>query len=346
MVRKIAITECKEGDILAFDVINNHGVTLVTKDTVLNQYIIERMIEFEVDVVVIFHTIPTDAKDYTSVTDSSEKEYFYVLLQTKKMLQELATGKPLDFQMVTAISREIYDNYYENDNLIRILSALKSKDDYTYTHSVNTAFYSMLIGKWLNLTELEINKAIISGLLHDIGKVKIPEHILNKSGYLTNEEYDIIKQHPILGYEMVKNIDELDRDVKKAILFHHERMNGSGYPYQIVSEEMNLYAKIVSLADVFDAMTSNRVYKKKVTPFNVFEMFETVGVSQFDTKLLKVFSNNIAVNLVGANVELSNGDTGEIVYIPLHSLTTPVIKVRSEYLDFSEQKTIKIMSII
>jgi putative nucleotidyltransferase with HDIG domain len=342
--KKLELSSCREGDILAADVINEYDVVLVAKDTVLNDYIIERLCDLGVKDVRICRT---SSHSRYVVTDSIlDKEYHEVVLQTKELLQELAAGKPLECEKVYLITDQIHKSINENGNIIRLLTQIKSTDDYTYTHSVNTAFYSMLISKWLGLPDQDVRKAIQSGLLHDIGKTKIPPEILNKKGRLTDQEFDIIKSHPVLGYDMVKDIAELDNDIKLAVLLHHERMNGSGYPYHYFAEGMNLFSRIVALADVFDAMTSDRVYKKRSTPFDVFDMYQTEGVCLFDTKMLFVFMKNIAVNLIGANVLLNNGKLGEIVYVPFHSLTTPVIKVASEYLDISEEKTIQILSII
>jgi HD-GYP domain-containing protein (c-di-GMP phosphodiesterase class II) len=109
---------------------------------------------------------------------------------------------------------------------------------------------------------------------------------------------------------------------------------------------MNLYSRIVAVADVFDAMTSDRVYKKRSTPFDTFEMFLTVGISMFDTKILNVFLNNLAAYLIGSNVLLSNGEEGEIVFISLQNLTSPIIKISSGYLDFSKEKTVNIISML
>lgn len=345
MGEKTVLSECKEGDILASDVINLDGEVLAAKNIVLNRFIIEQLYELGINSVFIYKTIP-NSKEEIAHSELIES-YRNSVLQTKECLQNLAAGKPLDFKQISLIADQIHNSINENsNNTIKLLTEIKSSDEYTYTHSVNTAFYSMLIGKWLNLPEQGINKAIQSGLLHDVGKTRIPDEILNKAGRLSNEEYDIIKNHTVLGYEIVKDVGEIDKDVKAAVLLHHERMDGSGYPFHYLEDHMNLYSRIVALADVFDAMTSDRVYKKRATPFAVFDMYQTEGVCQFDIKLLNVFMNNLAVHLIGSNVLLSNGKTGEIVYIPFHKVTSPIVKVASEYLDLSEQKTVQILSLV
>ena len=226
------------------------------------------------------------------------------------------------------------------------MTEIRSKDEYTYSHCVNVAFYSMLIAKWLKLSDIDINKAIQSGLLHDIGKAKIPVELLNKKGSLTKEEYEIIKKHSIFGYEIIKEMQEIDSDVKNAVLLHHERVDGSGYPFHYYRDDLNLYSRIVAVADVFDAMTSDRVYKKRISPFEVFEMFQTMGLAIFDSNILITFINKIATYLIGANVFLSNGDIAEISFIPPQSVIYPIVKTTAGYIDLSNTEDVKILSMI
>jgi putative nucleotidyltransferase with HDIG domain len=341
--RKISM--CGEGDILASDVLNSCGVTLVAKDTILNEYIIEQLMMHGIKSINIYQTQKYSNND-SSTYAKFKSNYINTITQTKILFQDLISGKPIDYQSVLSIADQIYINIDENDKIFRCLTNIRNSDEYTYTHSVNVAFYSMQIAKWLKLSDHEIKKVIQSGLLHDVGKSKIPNKILNKKGILTKEEYEVIKRHTILGHEIVKNVDEIDVDVRNAVLLHHERADGSGYPYRCNSKQMTIYSKIVAVADVFDAMTSDRVYKKGSTPFKAIEMFQIVGMSLFDTKIISVFLNNLAAYLVGSNVILSNGESGEIVFIPLQSLTCPIIKTSSGYLDLSNENTLNILNMI
>jgi putative nucleotidyltransferase with HDIG domain len=204
----------------------------------------------------------------------------------------------------------------------------------------------MLIGKWLNLGEDNIKDIIIAGLLHDIGKTKVPADILNKKTRLTDEEFEIIKNHTIYGYEIVKSADCFSEEVCNAVVSHHEREDKSGYPFGIGSRKTNIYSKIIAVADVYDAMTSDRVYKKRVTPFEVFEMFQTIGVKNFNHKIIQTFLTNLAACYVGSKVLLNTGEVGEVVYIPLHSITEPVIYVGSDYLDLAKSGSKQILCML
>lgn len=339
LIKSIDTEICKSGDIIAADVLNELGVALVAKDTVMNEYIREKLLVYGIRKIKIYQKSEDINEDF-------QKCYTDILLQTQRLFREIVAGKPLDCESVAYIAEEICNSIIENDRVIRCLNCIHRADEYTYKHSVNVAFYSMLIAKWLHFSDRRIKLAVKSGLLHDIGKVRIPNEILNKKGKLTREEFEIIKEHTILGYEIVKDLKEIENDVKSAVLLHHERIDGSGYPYHFYSDNVNLFARIVAVADVFDAMTSDRVYKGKATPFDVFEMFQTVGIGIFDTQILNSFTSKLSTYLVGAKVLLNCGRTGEIAYIPQQDLINPIVKVESEYIDLAKSEETKIISML
>ena len=267
------------------------------------------------------------------------------VLVVKQVLRELSSGGKLNYPKITQLSKLVYGNINDSVNVIKYLNNIKDKDEYTYTHCVNVAFYAMLIAKWLNLAKEEIEEVIQAGLLHDIGKVRIPDEILNKRGKLSDAELDIMKNHALQGYFCLENITEISQSIKDAVLSHHERSDGSGYPYGLRDNEIHLFAKIIAIADVYDAMTQDRVYKKGVNPFAAFEMFQTRGMGMFDIHVLKVFLKNISLNFTGFNVILENGERGEIVYVPPYEITKPVILNGTTFIDITQSNT-KISSII
>jgi HD-GYP domain-containing protein (c-di-GMP phosphodiesterase class II) len=188
---------------------------------------------------------------------------------------------------------------------------------------------------------------VLAGLLHDIGKARIPEAIVKKHGKLEPEEYEFMKKHPTLGYNIVKDIPDIKDEIKEAILMHHERKDGTGYPQRVKGDEIGLYAKIISIADVYDAMTSERVYKKRITPFDTFREFESEGYQSFDTKIMLTFLSNIAAYYLGSRVRLDTGETGEIVYLPPQHISRPVIKVgKDRYVDMYRESDRRIVEML
>ncbi len=342
MIEKVNIEECKEGDILADDVLNDQGIILVARDTILNDYIILKLKALKVNILSVYR--------YEEDSDQAEanflKTYQENLFHVKEMLEDLARGNNLDYQIVNRITKSIYQSIKDCGSIVKYLLTLKNADEYSYTHSLNTALYAMMISTWLGLSEIEIEQSIQAGLLHDIGKSLIPNEILNKKGRLNEEEFEIIKKHTIYGYHMLDDAKEICSEIKKAVLYHHERMDGSGYPYRISLKEVNIYSRIIAVADVFDAMTSDRVYKKRVTPFDAFEMFLTNGMGIFDPKIIRTFTKKMANHFVGTKTKLSNEEEGEIVFIPPYDVLSPIILTQSGYIDLSKDESLKIISIL
>lgn len=341
-MRSVDTINCHAGDIIAEDVYSKNDIILVTKNTAINEYIRLKLIDYGIFQVKIYDSVVND-KQYVKF----EKVYKESVLHIKELLRSVTLGEYGDVEKVTNyIADNICSNMSDSDYIICFMNRIKCTDEYTFTHCVNVAFYSMLIGKWLEMSKKKIFELVSSGLIHDIGKTKIPDSILNKKGKLTQDEFEVIKTHPYLGFEMIKNVSGFHMDLKQAVLMHHERMDGSGYPYGLTGQSINRHARIIAIADVFDAMTQNRIYKNKVSPFESFEMFLTEGVSQFDYPILSSFLKHMAPLYVGNKVKLSNGDNGEIVYVPPQNITSPILYTNSQYLDMSRNNEIKVLQLI
>lgn len=340
-MKSVLTIKCKNGEIIARDVFSANGVILVNKDTIMNDYIKLKMLDHNIYEVQIYES----AKDRRE-SSKFEKQCKEYVVQIRELLRSVTLGEYSEIEEITHyMTEQIYNHIFEADHIIHCLNNIHNMDEYTYTHSIYTALYSMLIGNWLGLTKNQICELISAGLLHDIGKTKIPQEILNKKGRLEADEFEVIKNHTLLGYGIIQEIPGLSMDIKRAVLLHHERMDGSGYPYGLNANSISFYAKIISIADVFDAMTQNRIYKRKVSPFDSFEMFLSEGVRLFDYKILYTFLKHMAPLYVGNKVQLSNGDIGEIVYIPPQDITNPILFINSEYLDLSRSE-IKVLQVV
>lgn len=333
---RMLVSRCKVGTILAEDVNTYHDIALVVKDAVLNQYILDRLMDIGVLYIWIYSSDELEAKVTFENKKQVETSYVEAVLVIKQVLRELSSGGKLNYLKITQLSELVYGSINDSVNVIKCLNNIRDKDEYTYTHCVNVAFYSMLIAKWLTLPKENIAEVIQAGLLHDIGKVLVSDEILNKRGKLSELELDIMQRHSLIGYFSIKSITEISQPIKEAVLSHHERVDGSGYPYGLRGDEISLYAKIIAIADVYDAMTQDRVYKKGVNPFAAFEMFQTLGMETFDIHVLNVFLKNIAVNFTGLNVIMENGERGEIVYVPPYEITKPIILNGSSFINLSD----------
>lgn len=257
------------------------------------------------------------------------QEYDKILAKTAFFLGEIPYGKTISIEKSEEICEEISNDLAQFDQsmVMRCVNMIGEADNYLYTHCVNVAALNGLIGQWLSLSDIEIKQLIKVGLLHDLGKLMVPPKVLNKPGRLTEEEFEVIKRHPVLTYDMLCKSGETNQDVLVGVRHHHERPNGSGYPDQLVHSNISLFARITAISDVYDAMVSKRCYKNASMPFEVLAQFEKNQFFEFDSKIVNVFLNNIIYLFVGMNVTLSNGENGEIIFLPPKNLENPVIKV-------------------
>ena len=207
-----------------------------------------------------------------------------------------------------------------------MLHNMRQVNESTYAHSLNVAIISRIIGKWLHFSNEELDTLTLAGLLHDIGKTKIPDEVLNKDGKLTDEEFQMIRNHPKYGYDILKS-QPLNSHIKKAALMHHERCDGSGYPMGLTMEEIDDYALIIAIADVYDAMTAARSYRAPLCPFEVIAEFEKDGLQKYKPKYILTFLENIANAYQNNRVMLSDGTSARIVLLNHRRLSKPLVQL-------------------
>ena len=226
-----------------------------------------------------------------------------------------------------------------------MLHNMRQVNDSTYAHSLNVAIISRIIGKWLHFSNEELDTLTLAGLLHDIGKTKIPDEVLNKDGKLTDEEFQMIRNHPKYGYDILKS-QPLNSHIKKAALMHHERCDGSGYPMGLTMEEIDDYALIIAIADVYDAMTAARSYRAPLCPFEVIAEFEKDGLQKYKPKYILTFLENIANAYQNNRVMLSDGTSARIVLLNHRRLSKPLVQLDDGACIDLEKSPLYILSLI
>lgn len=200
----------------------------------------------------------------------------------------------------------------ENDAIAIDISALKVSDEYTFKHSVDVSTISMIIAKKYGYDKQAIQEIGIAGLMHDMGKSKIPTEILNKPGKLTDEEFQTIKQHSVYGYHILKEKNAFNDKILYGVLQHHEKLNGKGYPMGVTKEKLHPYAKIIAVADIYDALVTERPYKKGFSPRDAVEMIMAM-TEELDINVMKSFLNSVILYPVDSIVTLSNGEKAKVV---------------------------------
>ncbi|KAB1438595.1 HD-GYP domain-containing protein [Candidatus Galacturonibacter soehngenii] len=252
---------------------------------------------------------------------------------------------PIDTYSLLMNTLDLFSSDLTTIGVFDMLHNMREYDDVTYHHSMSVGIICNIFGKWLGFSKEDIEVLTLAGLLHDVGKVMIPDAIIKKPERLSVTEYEIIKTHPFQGYNLLKD-EDIDERIKKAALMHHERCDGSGYPSRLLTNDIDEFAKIVAIADVYDAMTSARVYRGPLCPFDVVHIFETEGLKKFDPKYLLTFLKRIMDTYMNNDVLLNNGETGTIIMINQLYLSKPVIKTSTGFIDLSQEPDLYIAKIL
>jgi putative nucleotidyltransferase with HDIG domain len=247
--------------------------------------------------------------------------------QDTKKANNLLKERAATFQSISSIAADLMDELLDKRNLLINLVDIKSMDNYTYQHSVNVAVLSLILGLQLNLNRYDLYELCVGALLHDIGKMLIPKELILKPGKLTDEEFNTIKNHALMGYDYLKGIPEISSHARVIALQHHEKYDGNGYPEKRAASEITLLARIVSIADVYDALTSDRPYRRAMSPNDALEYIMGIGSTQFDFKLVKAFAKIIVPYPEGTIIKLSNGDYAVVEEVFPNYPLRPMVKI-------------------
>lgn len=352
---RVSVNKIKPGMKLAEDVYTPKGIMLIQKNTVIDDKHIFRIKLYQIISVFIYVSSGMEIEE-DNITEELQSSFEHVISQnfndfkerynvhhdmTEKKLTEVFSGEEIVEEDLYEVTTSLVDSIRTKTELFNYMYHLRNEDDYTYTHCLNVSVLANIFGHWLKLSEQQIKEVTITGLLHDVGKMKIDNSILNKPGRLSKEEFEIIKKHATFGYETIKE-QNITQEIKNGVLFHHEKLDGSGYPLGIEGEQIPLYAKIISIVDIYDAMTSKRSYHEKHSPFKVIRMFEQESYGLLDTKLLFVFLENIAHNYLGKDVLLSTGETAKIVFIHNQTPSRPIVQLGDQMIDLMFEPNISI----
>jgi len=344
----ISVDSCKPGMRTAEAILNQYGAVILYENTALDERTIEHLRNMGIQFVPVFEdsmiSVSGVDKDWAISGDgvSFNVKYEQDVHAIKKTLTDISSGKRLDKEITDQIVNTMVSRPQQNRHIVDAVMQVRRVDEYTYYHCMNVSMLSMMTARWMNLDEAMVRKCAEAGLLHDVGKAKIPVEIINKPGKLTDSEFEEMKRHSEYGYMIVSQDRRFDRDVAVAILTHHEKMDGSGYPLGLTGDKIGLIAKIVSVSDIFDAMTANRVYKYKDTPFKVFELMQHNSFGVLDPLVLNAFLNNMTHYYVGSKVRLNTGETAEVVFMNRMDFSKPVVKVEDRFIDLTVTRSVTI----
>lgn len=324
----ISVRLLTPGMVIDQSIIDGTGRVLIHRKTALDDYMIYSLRKMSIGGVYIREGEESDEEiTYNISPEVMEKiEKVKVPDRAKIELHEsvkkrVAEGiqflysnpdSPSFMDATNNVSSELMKALEENDALAVDVGALKVSDEYTFKHSVDVASMGMIIAKNRGLSTKEVQQIGVSGLLHDLGKSRIPNEILNKPGRLTEEEFEVMKTHPVLGYNMIKDKPELSTATKLGVLQHHEKMNGNGYPLKLQGDQITPFTRILSVADIYDALVTERPYKDAFSPRDAVEMIMAM-TGDLDIHMIQSFLNSVILYPVDSIIKLSTGEFAKIV---------------------------------
>lgn len=343
MKKLVSVQDLEMGMILDEDIIEEQtGVILIARNMAITKQFIQNLISKEIDKVSIRkEEIPKEKYNQPLVDNYSKvgEKLDNLFIKVKNGRKVAASGIVNDMK---GFVREIVG---ERDILTQ-MRLLKKKDDYTFNHSLGVSILAASLGKWLNYSLEEIEDLAIAGLFHDIGKLRISDNIINKSGNLTEEEFEIMKKHSFYSFEMLSAGGKFNDDILLGVLQHHEKMNATGYPNGVSGDRIHRYARIISICDIYHALTSRRVYRDRESPLKVADYIRSESFSTLDPYITQVFLKNISKFYVGNKVVLNTGEIGIIVYIHPQDKTKPIVQVANKFIDLLRNHDIEVADII
>lgn len=272
-------------------------------------------------------------------SDSMDMRFREFRLDFSLVCDEVKSSGKIDIKDAKTLAGEVNKALEEADLafILQWISYMRDKEEYLNTHSLNVGILNGLLGRWLKLSEEDVEKLVFTGLFHDVGKAKIADAILDKPDKLTREEFEEMKKHPLYSYEILKNSGITDDNILGGVKGHHEKVNGNGYPEGLTLEEITLFGRISSISDIYDAMAASKSYKAASTPFEVLEEFSRNKFSELDIRLVDVFLHRMASEMAGREVVLSDGRTGRIVFADVSKFAYPVVKCGEDIINTSRE---------
>jgi len=284
----------------------------------------------EINVLTGEGNLPIDVKHEKAIED------------TKVVFGKIRDEGELDLDRIRRNIEETLPDMVRNNDVLMRLNQLKQSDDYTFQHSMRVSILATMIGKWLGYSQEELLELGEAGLLFDIGKLNIPDFVLKKPSNVNLDEYELIKKHAQFGYSILLKTKGVTSNIKYAALHHHERLDGSGYPLRLRENQIHDFAKIIMVCDVFDALITDRPYKKGISPLLAADYLSWSSGKLFDSEVCYVFIKRLSEYFVGKEVILSDGRDGKIVFVDTNFPTRPIVQVGSLFIDLIKDRSLNV----
>ena len=334
-MRLISINILKSGMKIGRTIYNEAGHPLLKADAIVSDRIIERLKQLNIRYVYIDDLISSGIEVEESVPTEKRMKIVNQITDSFHKIKGLNfqdASLVLDKQskVIGVIVDDLLDSILNSEEILTVLTDAFLYDEYLYQHSFQVTLYSLAIAKELGYSSNDLRNIGIGAMLHDVGKLMVPTSILLKPGRLSDEEYETMKHHTTYGFEILRNLHTISLLVAHCAFQHHERLDGSGYPRGLVDYEIHPYAKVIAVADVFDAVTSNRVYREKMLPSQGICIIDAGSGTLYDAKVVEALKRSVVHYPNGTIVMLSDGRRGVVAKQNITDSSRPIIRIFEE----------------
>lgn len=362
-MKRLSTLQLRPGMIVAEDTQSFDKQLNIAQGTVLTEELITKLDVNGILNVLVEDSMAEGSEAENSASDSKTPSYY------ERMQQSPAFQKfKADYEQNVSALKEALNNVAEHNaaldvdtllhgtldmiagvngqfGILDMLQNIQKFDDTTFTHCLNVGLICNVLAKWAKLPADQVELATACGLFHDIGKLMIPADIITKPGKLEPHEFAQMQMHPTLGYQMLQK-QNVDDHIRNAALMHHERSDGSGYPMRFSGDQIDPYARIVAIADVYDAMTAARAYRTPLCPFHVIDIFQQEGLQKYDAEYILTFLENVVNSYIQNRCRLSDGREAEIIFINKTKLSRPMVRCGDTYINLADEPNLTIATLL
>lgn len=334
-MRLISIANVEPNQVLAKTIQNEKGHTLLNAGVKLNDRMIDRLKEMNVTLVYIEDDRTNDIEVEEVLKEETRQKAIETIKDQFNALVESGSGNytvaKQDFgKEFKGTINNILNDLRTHKDVVNVLIDVHAYDNYTFKHSMNVSVYSLAIARALEYNEQQLMEVGLGAILHDVGKISISREVLDKKGPLTKEERQMMQEHTTAGFEILRKLHEIPLLSAHCAYQHHERVDGKGYPRGLEGDKIHPYAKIIAVADVFDALISERSYRKAMLPHLAMEVIYSGAGTAFDMEIVQTFRDTVCIYPTGLEVVLSNGCTGIVVRQNFTLPSRPVIRLLTD----------------
>ncbi len=332
------------------EVISAEGVVLLERGTRLTPWQITNLRNWQIPHILIDETQPPlDAASPGPLSAAAFLgEYVRTVDAIRHTFEHIRVFREVPVLEMEELVDQKISLLADTVGVLDYLYEVRLHSDHTFQHSLNVAIVAAVLGRWRKYQGAQLKNLILAGLLHDIGKLFVPLTVLDKPGTLSPREFEIIKRHPQEGYNLVRGEARLAEETKLGVLQHHERRDGSGYPGKLAGDDIHPFAQVIAIADIYNAMTSDRAYRRRLTPLAALEVIAAQMHDKLETGVCLTFLDNMRELLTGNSVILSTGQRAKIIVLNTRDRywTKPVVCIPSGMMLDLQKEEISIVELI